>query len=241
MTRNSVTPRKRKSAFSSRLWTSARSCVRMSSSRRAARRVIAGRTFDLRVTDGAVTDADIWLYDGASGVAVLGDLVTLPAPFFETACPAAWRMALDEVRALPFKTAIPGHGEPMNRGQFDTWRGAFNAYMDCVEPRLRSRPMRGRLGERHRIAHWRRRARAQDGAGAMRSTTSACCAKRRQERRLPRALTGCGFVRCLHFDCDHAATAGDRFPGVRPAFAEPQDLVRAEVVDCRSCRPAGSA
>ena len=94
---------------------------------------IAGMTFDFRVTDGAVTDADIWLYDGASGVAVIGDLVTLPAPFFETACPAAWRKALDEVWALPFKTAIPGHGEPMNRDQFDTWRGEFNSYLDCVE------------------------------------------------------------------------------------------------------------
>jgi glyoxylase-like metal-dependent hydrolase (beta-lactamase superfamily II) len=96
-------------------------------------RAIAGRAFDVRVTDGAVTDADIWLYDGASGVAVIGDLVTFPAPFFETACPAAWRKALDEVWAVPFTTAIPGHGEPMTRAQFDAWRGAFNHFMDCVE------------------------------------------------------------------------------------------------------------
>lgn len=96
-------------------------------------RAIAGRALDIRVTDGAVTDADIWLYDGASGVAVIGDLVTFPAPFFETACPAAWRKALDEVWALPFTTAIPGHGEPMTRAQFDAWRGAFNRFMDCVE------------------------------------------------------------------------------------------------------------
>ncbi len=94
---------------------------------------VAGRTFDLRVANGAVTDADIWLYDGASGIVVLGDLVTLPAPFFETACPSQWRSALDEVWSLPFRVAIPGHGEPMDRVQFDTWRGAFNAYMDCVE------------------------------------------------------------------------------------------------------------
>lgn len=94
---------------------------------------LAGRPLDLRVTDGAVTDADIWIYDGASGVAVIGDLVTLPAPFFETACPGQWRKALDEVWGVPFKTAIPGHGEPMTRAQFDTYRGAFNAYMDCVE------------------------------------------------------------------------------------------------------------
>jgi glyoxylase-like metal-dependent hydrolase (beta-lactamase superfamily II) len=96
-------------------------------------RAIAGRTLDFRVTDGAVTDADLWLYDAASGVAAIGDLVTFPSPFFETACPATWRRALDEVRAVPFRVAIPGHGEPMSRAQFDAWRDACNRYMDCVE------------------------------------------------------------------------------------------------------------
>ena len=94
---------------------------------------IAGCPFDVHVTDRAVTDADVWLYDGASGVAVIGDLVTLPAPFFETACPAQWRMALDEVWATPFVKAIPGHGRPMDRVAFDTYRRAFNGFMDCVE------------------------------------------------------------------------------------------------------------
>ena len=94
---------------------------------------IAGRELEFHVTDRAVTDADVWLYDGASGVAVIGDLVTLPAPFFETACPAQWRMALDEVWATPFVKAIPGHGRPMDRVAFDTYRRAFNGFMDCVE------------------------------------------------------------------------------------------------------------
>jgi glyoxylase-like metal-dependent hydrolase (beta-lactamase superfamily II) len=94
---------------------------------------LAGRSFDVHVTDGAVTDADLWLYDASSGIAAIGDLVTLPAPFFETACPAQWRDALDEVWSVPFRTVIPGHGEPMTRAQFDIYRGAFNAYMDCVE------------------------------------------------------------------------------------------------------------
>lgn len=94
---------------------------------------IAGRPFDVHVTDRAVTDADVWLYDAASGVAVIGDLVTLPAPFFETACPAQWRVALDEVWAVPFRIAIPGHGRPMDRAAFDTYRRAFNGFMDCVE------------------------------------------------------------------------------------------------------------
>lgn len=93
---------------------------------------LAGRKLDLRVTDRAVTDADLWLYDRKTGIAVIGDLVTLPAPFFETACPDRWRAALDQVWALPFKSAIPGHGEPMSRAQFDSYRGAFNAFMDCV-------------------------------------------------------------------------------------------------------------
>lgn len=94
---------------------------------------IAGRSFDFRLTNGAVTDADLWFFDRDSGVAVIGDLVTLPAPFFETACPADWRRSLDAVWAQPFRIAIPGHGEPMDRRQFDAWRGAFNAFMDCVE------------------------------------------------------------------------------------------------------------
>jgi len=80
-----------------------------------------------------VTDADLWLYDEATGVAVIGDLVTLPAPFFETACPARWQDALDEVWATPFRVAVPGHGAPMARAQFDTYRGAFVRFRSCVE------------------------------------------------------------------------------------------------------------
>lgn len=96
-------------------------------------RTIGGRDFDVHVTDGAVTDADLWLYDGGSGIAVIGDLVTLPAPFFETACPAEWRKSLDAVWATPFTLAIPGHGEPMTRAGFDAYRASFNAFMVCVE------------------------------------------------------------------------------------------------------------
>jgi hypothetical protein len=66
----------------------------------------------VRVAEDAVTDADIWIYDEAARVAVLGDLVTLPAPFFETACPARWQEALDAVWATPFTLAVPGHGAP---------------------------------------------------------------------------------------------------------------------------------
>ncbi len=100
---------------------------------RSQRMRLAGRSFDVRVTDGAVSDSDVWLYDRRTRVAVLGDLVTFPAPFFETACADDWRRALDEVWATRFIMAIPGHGEPMNRDQFNAYRTAFNGFMDCVQ------------------------------------------------------------------------------------------------------------
>lgn len=99
---------------------------------RSQRMRLAGRRFDVHVTNGAVTDADVWLYDRRTRIAVIGDLVTFPAPFFETACPQRWREALDEVWATPFRTAIAGHGEPMTRDQFNAWRVAYGAFIDCA-------------------------------------------------------------------------------------------------------------
>jgi glyoxylase-like metal-dependent hydrolase (beta-lactamase superfamily II) len=94
--------------------------------------VIGGKDFDVHVTDHAVTDADVWLYDPQSRIAVVGDLVTLPAPFLDTACTERWREALDQVWAIDFRIAIPGHGEPMTRSQFDTYRRAFGEYVSCA-------------------------------------------------------------------------------------------------------------
>ena len=63
---------------------------------------------------------------------MLGDLVAFPAPFFETACPAQWQTALDEVWATPFRDAVPGHGATMSRAQFDAYRHAFRAFRSCA-------------------------------------------------------------------------------------------------------------
>jgi hypothetical protein len=93
---------------------------------------LAGRKLSVRVAANAVTDADVWLYDEATSVAVIGDLVTFPAPFFESACPARWEAALDDVWATPFRVAVPGHGAPMTREQFDAYRGAFKRFRACV-------------------------------------------------------------------------------------------------------------
>jgi len=99
---------------------------------RSAAFIIAGRRLSVRVAADAVTAADLWIYDEATRVAVIGDLVTLPAPFFETACPARWQGALDEVWATEFRLAVPGHGPPMSRGEFDTYRRAFGSFRACV-------------------------------------------------------------------------------------------------------------
>lgn len=93
---------------------------------------LAGKEFDVHVSKGAVTDADVWLYDPESRIAALGDLVTLPAPYFETACPKRWREELEAVARVPFEQAIPGHGAPMSKSQFDLYRVAFGKFADCA-------------------------------------------------------------------------------------------------------------
>ncbi len=99
---------------------------------RSGAMTLAGRPLSMRVATDAVTDADLWIYDEATNVAVIGDLVTLPAPFFETACPKQWQSALDEVWATSFRIAVPGHGPVMSRADFDTYRKAFGAFRTCV-------------------------------------------------------------------------------------------------------------
>ena len=93
---------------------------------------LAGKRIDMRVTDKAVSDADAWMYDAATKVAVVGDLVTVPVPYFETACPDRWRAALDEVWATSFETAVPGHGRPLTREQFDAYRQTLPKFVACA-------------------------------------------------------------------------------------------------------------
>lgn len=92
---------------------------------------IGGRRLQVNLAPHAATEGDVWLYDPAARLAVVGDLVVAPVPFMDTACPQGWRAALDEIAATPFETLIPGHGAPMDRTQFLRWRAAFNAFVDC--------------------------------------------------------------------------------------------------------------
>jgi glyoxylase-like metal-dependent hydrolase (beta-lactamase superfamily II) len=93
---------------------------------------IGGRTLKVNLAKNAATSADLWIYDDKTRIAALGDLVTLPTPFLETACPDGWTTALSEVAATPFKTAIPGHGDPMTHDQLLLYRQTFDSFINCA-------------------------------------------------------------------------------------------------------------
>jgi glyoxylase-like metal-dependent hydrolase (beta-lactamase superfamily II) len=95
-------------------------------------RMLAGRLLELNLAPNAATDGDVWVFDAPSHIAAVGDLVTLPVPFLDTACTRGWRNALTDVASKPFVTVVPGHGAPMDRAGFDHYRRAFEAYVDCA-------------------------------------------------------------------------------------------------------------
>jgi glyoxylase-like metal-dependent hydrolase (beta-lactamase superfamily II) len=93
--------------------------------------VIDGRRLEVHLAKDAATDGDVWLYDPATRTAIIGDLITLPSPFLDTACSEGWRRGLDEVAKVPFARVIPGHGPVMNRADFERYRHAFGTLVDC--------------------------------------------------------------------------------------------------------------
>jgi glyoxylase-like metal-dependent hydrolase (beta-lactamase superfamily II) len=93
---------------------------------------LAGRHVHLGLERNAVSGGDVWLLDPATRTLLSGDLVTLPAPLFDTACATGWRDALARLDALPFDTLVPGHGAPMTHAQFTVWRGAFDRLLVCA-------------------------------------------------------------------------------------------------------------
>lgn len=94
---------------------------------------IAGRSVRIGFETYAVTAGDVWLFDPVTKVLASGDLVTVPAPLFDTACPARWNAALDDLANVDFKTLVPGHGAPMQRKEFATYRRAFDRLLACAK------------------------------------------------------------------------------------------------------------
>lgn len=94
-------------------------------------REVAGRRLLIGLAQRAVTAGDVWLFDAPTRTLVSGDLVTLPAPLFDTACAPRWVAALDELTGIDFATLIPGHGAPMDHAGFEIYRNAFASLLSC--------------------------------------------------------------------------------------------------------------
>lgn len=95
--------------------------------------MIAGRPLSLRVAHNAVTERDLWIYDAAEKRAIVGDLVTVPVPFLDTACPEGWLKALDAVAASGAEQVVPGHGPIMDMAEFGAWKSAFADFIACAD------------------------------------------------------------------------------------------------------------
>ncbi|MFP5247572.1 MAG: MBL fold metallo-hydrolase [Thermoanaerobaculia bacterium] len=94
-------------------------------------KTLAGKELTIELEQHAVTAGDLWVYDASTGVVAAGDLVTLPAPFLDTACPERWAQSLERLSKTPFHILIPGHGAPMTHKQFDVYRAAFTDLLAC--------------------------------------------------------------------------------------------------------------
>jgi len=93
---------------------------------------LAGRTLQLGLSRDAVTAGDVWVFDPARKLLLSGDLVTLPAPLFDTACAPRWSAQLARLDATPFATLVPGHGAPMDHAHFARYHLAFDHLLACA-------------------------------------------------------------------------------------------------------------
>ena len=92
---------------------------------------IAGRQLEVHLAKFSASEGDVWLYDPATKLVVVGDLVVDIVPFMDTACADGWLRALDEIERATFATLIPGHGPAMDRTAFAAWKRAFTNFVDC--------------------------------------------------------------------------------------------------------------
>lgn len=93
---------------------------------------VNGRSLEIELTDHAVTEGDLWIWDPATKTAIIGDIITVPAPFFDTACPAGWAAAFDAIARKPIERVAPGHGPLLSRAEFDAYRSAFDNLLACA-------------------------------------------------------------------------------------------------------------
>ena len=97
-----------------------------------AHRQWKGLSLEINVAPMAVTEADIWIHDPAARLVASGDLVTLPAPLMDTACPNGWELALARIDATSFDRLVPGHGRVLSHAEFSVYRKSFSRLLACT-------------------------------------------------------------------------------------------------------------
>ncbi|MEZ5461892.1 MBL fold metallo-hydrolase [Dokdonella sp.] len=99
--------------------------------RKSTTLTLGGRILEVHVSEHSVTEGDLWIFDPQTRTLIAGDLVTLPVPMFDSACPEGWKRTLDKIAATRFRQLVPGHGAPMGPENFSTYREAFNRLLEC--------------------------------------------------------------------------------------------------------------
>lgn len=99
---------------------------------RSSTLTLAGRRLEVQVSLHAVTEGDLWVFDPATRTLMAGDLVTLPVPLFDSACPEGWQAALARLDQKTFSVLVPGHGAPMSHRDFAVYRHAFDHLLHCA-------------------------------------------------------------------------------------------------------------
>ena len=92
---------------------------------------LGGVRLVLHLAKNAATAGDVWVFDPETQTAFVGDLVTFPAPFLDTACSQGWSTALSDVEKLQPKKIAPGHGPVLSPEQFSSYHAAFDALIAC--------------------------------------------------------------------------------------------------------------
>jgi quinoprotein relay system zinc metallohydrolase 2 len=105
---------------------------------------LGGRVLDLRAWPTAHTDTDLTVFDEATGILWLGDLLFVEHIPVVDGSLQGFIGVIAELKAIPARQAIPGHGRT------DAWRAALAAEEDYLE-RLRA-DVRGALAAKESLA-----------------------------------------------------------------------------------------
>lgn len=105
--------------------------------------LVKGRSLTLYVTDHAVTQSDIWVRDPATRTAIVGDLVTPPAPFSIRRVRRAGAPRSPKSRRCRAPLSFPAMAPVMTPDEIALDRRAFENLADCAaDERIRARGRR---------------------------------------------------------------------------------------------------